>query len=69
MRNISSLCFLVNCSVFNCPASSVVSLKSKFNRHLIRNTTQIAVINIFKIRILLNLTFRMYVDKHTKRYV
>ena len=33
----------------------------------IRNTTQTAVINIFKIRILLNLTFRMFVHIHFQK--
>ena len=33
-----------------------------------RNTTQTAVINIFKIRILLNLTFRMFVQIHFQKY-
>ena len=32
------------------------------------NKTQIAVINIFKIRILLNLTFRMFVHMHFQKY-
>ena len=32
------------------------------------NKTQIAVINIFKIRILLNLTFRMFVHIHFQKY-
>ena len=35
---------------------------------LSRNTTQTAVINIFKIRILLNLTFRMFVHIHFQKY-
>ena len=38
------------------------------HRNLSRNTTQIAVINIFKIRILLNLTFRMFVHIHFQKY-
>ena len=38
------------------------------HRNLIRNTTQTAVINIFKIRILLNLTFRMFVHIHFQKY-
>ena len=33
-----------------------------------RNTTQTTVINIFKIRILLNLTFRMSVYIHFQKY-
>ena len=33
-----------------------------------RNTTQTAVINIFKIRILLNLTFRMFVHIRFQKY-
>ena len=33
-----------------------------------RNTTQTAVINIFKIRILLNLTFRMFDNIHFQKY-
>ena len=35
------------------------------HRNLIRNTTQTAEINIFKIRILLNLTFRIFVYMYT----
>ena len=35
---------------------------------LSRNTTQTAAINIFKIRILLNLTFRMFVHIHFQKY-
>ena len=38
------------------------------HRNMIRNTTQTAVINIFKIRILLNLTFRMFLRIHFQKY-
>ena len=38
------------------------------HRNLSRNTTQTAVINIFKIRILLNLTFRMFFHIHFQKY-
>ena len=38
------------------------------HRNLSRNTTQTAVINIFKIRILLNLTFRMFVHINFQKY-
>ena len=38
------------------------------HRNLNRNTTQTAVINIFKIRILLNLTLRMFVHIHFQKY-
>ena len=39
-----------------------------FFRLFFRNTTQTAVINIFKIRILLNLTFCMFVHIHFQKY-
>ena len=56
------------CLKINGKGNKVHKLLLFGHRSLSRNTTQRAVINIFKIRILLNLTFRMFVHIHFQKY-
>ena len=57
-----------SCNFSLCIGNPMYKLLFFGHRNLSRNTTQTAVINIFKIRILLNLTFRMFVHIHFQKY-